>query len=289
MTLPPSMRAARFEEVNEPLQIEDMPTTRTAQGIAESQRKAFEALTDNFASAGKRSTAVAGSFTDLLKLQESNARVIRDLFTSGVRFAELQQRNISFAQEWISGGINFWRDQAQQNVRTAEVVAQSAREQQEGFRKLAEQWAEVYEDFFSSWVSYSQEGLKSAQQVTQQVAEQATQVTEQTVEVAERVAEQATQVTQQVAKQGLQATEQSTRQGLRLAEEATEQTEQVVKQVDPNHLPVEGYDELNVSEISGKLDGLSVEELEKVKNYERRNKNRETLIGQIERKIKAAS
>ena len=25
MTLPPSMRAARFEEVNEPLQIEDMP------------------------------------------------------------------------------------------------------------------------------------------------------------------------------------------------------------------------------------------------------------------------
>ncbi len=263
--------------------------TRTAQQIAESQRKAFEALTDNFVSAGKRNVALPRGFTELLKLQESNARVAQDLFTSGVRFAELQQRNIRFAQEWISGGVNFWREQTDRNARTAEVVAQSAREQQEGFRKLAEQWAEVYEDFFSSWVSYSQEGLKSAQQVTQQVAEQATWVTEQSVQVAERVAEQANQVTQQVAKQGADVTEQSTRQGLRLAEEATEQTERVVKQADPNHLPIENYDELNVSEISGKLDSLSAEELEKVKSYERRNKNRETLIGQIERKIKAAS
>lgn len=185
--------------------------------------------------------------------------------------------------------MNFWRKQAEQNARTAEVLAQSASEQQEGFRKLAQQWTGIYEDFFSSWISSSQEGLKSAQQVTQQVVEQATQVTEQSVQVAEQVAEQATQVTQQVAKQGVHATEQSTRQGLRLAEETTEQTERVAKQADPDHLPIDNYDELNVSEISGKLDGLSTEELEKVKNYERRNKNRETLVGQVERKIKAAS
>ncbi len=264
-------------------------TTRTAQEIADAQRKAFDALTDNLVSAGRRNAEVARGWTDFLKLQESNAKVAQDLFTSGVRFAELQQRNVRFAQEWVSGGVNFWRDQAEQNARTAEVVAESAREQQEGFRKLAEQWAETYEGFFASWASYSQEGLKSAQQVTQQVAEQATEVTKQSVQVAERVAEQATQVTQQVAEQGLQATEQSTRQGLRLAEETTEQTERVVKQADPDHLPIEGYDGLNVSEVTRKLDGLSAEELEKVKNYERRNKNRETVIGQIERKIKAAS
>jgi hypothetical protein len=35
------------------------------------------------------------------------------------------------------------------------------------------------------------------------------------------------------------------------------------------------------------LDGLSAEQLRKVREYEKRNKNRETLIEQIDRKIKA--
>jgi hypothetical protein len=51
--------------------------------------------------------------------------------------------------------------------------------------------------------------------------------------------------------------------------------------------PIEGYDEMNVGEISGRLDGLSEEELKRVRDYERRNKNRDTLIEQLDRKIKA--
>jgi hypothetical protein len=54
-------------------------------------------------------------------------------------------------------------------------------------------------------------------------------------------------------------------------------------------LPIEGYDELNVGEISGRLDGLSEEELKKVRDYEKRNKNRDTLIEQLDRKISANS
>ncbi len=53
--------------------------------------------------------------------------------------------------------------------------------------------------------------------------------------------------------------------------------------------PIEGYDEMNVGEISGRLDGLSEEELKRVRDYERRNKNRDTLIEQLGRKIKAHS
>ena len=53
--------------------------------------------------------------------------------------------------------------------------------------------------------------------------------------------------------------------------------------------PIEGYDEMNVGEISGRLDGLSEEELEKVRDYEKRNKSRDTLIEQLDRKIKAHS
>jgi hypothetical protein len=54
-------------------------------------------------------------------------------------------------------------------------------------------------------------------------------------------------------------------------------------------LPIGGYDELNVAEISDRLDSLSEEELKKVRDYEKRNKNRDTLIEQLDRKIRANS
>jgi len=42
-----------------------------------------------------------------------------------------------------------------------------------------------------------------------------------------------------------------------------------------------------VDEISKRLDGLSVEELQLVRDYEERNKKRETLLEQMDRKIRA--
>ena len=53
--------------------------------------------------------------------------------------------------------------------------------------------------------------------------------------------------------------------------------------------PIEGYDEMNVEEVSGRLDGLSVEELQLVRDYEELNKKRETLLERMDRKIRAAS
>ena len=52
--------------------------------------------------------------------------------------------------------------------------------------------------------------------------------------------------------------------------------------------PIEGYDEMNVEEISERLEGLSVEELQLVRDYEETNKKRETLLEQMDRKIRAA-
>jgi hypothetical protein len=53
--------------------------------------------------------------------------------------------------------------------------------------------------------------------------------------------------------------------------------------------PIKGYDEMNVDEISGRLNDLSVEELQLVRDYEERNKGRETLLEQMDRKIRSAS
>jgi hypothetical protein len=52
--------------------------------------------------------------------------------------------------------------------------------------------------------------------------------------------------------------------------------------------PIEGYDEMNVDEISERLDDLSVEELQLVRDYEELNKKRETLLEQLDRKIRSA-
>ena len=52
--------------------------------------------------------------------------------------------------------------------------------------------------------------------------------------------------------------------------------------------PIAGYDEMNVEEVSRRLEGLSVEELQLVRDYEERNKRRETLLEQMDRKIRGA-
>jgi hypothetical protein len=46
---------------------------------------------------------------------------------------------------------------------------------------------------------------------------------------------------------------------------------------------------MNVDEVSERLEGLSEEQLRTVREYEKRHKNRETVIEQIDRKIKAAT
>ena len=67
------------------------------------------------------------------------------------------------------------------------------------------------------------------------------------------------------------------RQGLRLVEDENAT------------FPIAGYDEMNVKEIGDRLDGLSAAEIRTVREYEKRNKNRETLIEQFDRKLRAAS
>jgi hypothetical protein len=93
------------------------------------------------------------------------------------------------------------------------------------------------------------------------------------------------------------ATQQVAQQGLRLAEEAAEQTEETIRQTEEAELQAavlgalkaEDYNELTVEEISSKLDDLSVEDLKKVREYEKRNNDRSTLIEEIDHKLRRSS
>ncbi|MGB3633313.1 MAG: hypothetical protein WA982_04685 [Rubrobacteraceae bacterium] len=69
------------------------------------------------------------------------------------------------------------------------------------------------------------------------------------------------------------------KQGLKLVE----------SEITEGGFPIAGYDELNVEEVDKELDNLSAQELREVREYEKSNKNRETVVGQIDRKLKPAS
>jgi hypothetical protein len=226
------------------------------QDMIEAQRQTYETMTDSFIGFQKRNVEFFQSGQDLAELQEHNAEVARDLVgsmgstnfvTNGTKVMELGQRNAQFFQSWITGGVDYLRNQAQHNQKTAEAFVKSAREQQEGLRKLGEAYSGLYEEVAQSSRSYAEEGVKNAQQAT---------------------------------RQGLQAVQET-------AEQATSQaTSQASSNGNGNgELPIKDFDNLSVSDAAQKLGSLSEEDLKKVRSYEKQNKNRDSLVEQIDRKI----
>jgi DNA-binding transcriptional regulator YbjK len=53
--------------------------------------------------------------------------------------------------------------------------------------------------------------------------------------------------------------------------------------------PIEGYDGLTVEEVTARLSALSAEDLREVRDYEERNKNRETILEQLDRRIRSGA
>ncbi len=88
-----------------------------------------------------------------------------------------------------------------------------------------------------------------------------------------------TQKAEKAAEETQKATEKATEKAAKSAQESTE----------TGTFPIEGYDELNVGEVSERLDGLSVDELKRVRKYEKQNKNRGTLRKEMKQKIQTTS
>lgn len=226
----------------------------TTQDLIESQRRSYEAITDSFIAFQKRNVRFLQSGADLAKLQEENLRAasnFQNFWANGSKLVELQQRNVRFFQSWLTSGVDYLRHQAEDNQRAAEAFAESARNQQESLRKLGEDYFGLYEEIASTSRSYAEEGMKNAQQAT---------------------------------RQGLQAVQET-------AEQADEFARQASAQVAGNgngELPIRNFDSLSVSEASQKLNGLSEDELKRVRAYEKQHKNRDSLVEQIDRKLKSA-
>jgi hypothetical protein len=229
--------------------------------MAGARRDSYE----NLAAAQRRTIGLAEGGLEFIRVQEENARVAQEWIAGGVRLIELKQRNAEFVQGWSADAVETMREQTEQNVRTAETLARSASTQQEAFAALTRAWAGTYRDFFSPF-AYVRPGVRTFQRAAQQ---------------------------------GLEAIEQLARQELRIAEGATEQIDEVLRKAEKvtrdaelrtavfSSLKTDDCEELTLDEISKRLDDLSVNDLEKIREFEKHNKNRGTLIEQIDRKTGA--
>src|SRR5215207_9692250 len=237
----------------------------TAREMTEAQRDSNRAPTENLVAVQKRGVGLAQGGMEFLRLQEQNTKAAQQWIAASMKVAQLQQLSVRFAQEWMHNGAEALREQTEHNLHTAQSFARSARKQQEGFRIIAEGWSDAYEGFVISPFDYAQEGIKMFQ----------------------RAAEQGVNVTQRVVEQGTEATEQVTRQGLRIAEEATREAELRASVI--GALGLDDYDGLNFAEATEKLDELSLEEQERLRELEKRAEDRESLLRHIDRKIRTNS
>jgi hypothetical protein len=228
-------------------------TARTAYEMAETQRDSFEAVAENFAAAQRRTIGIAEVGLEFMRFQEQNARAAQEFFANGVKLLQLQQRNAEFVRGWMGEAVEVVREQTEHNVRTAEAFGRSVSKQQESFAALTRAWAGAYRDFFGPF-AYFREGLR-------------------------RTFQRATQ-------QGLEVTEQ-TEDVLRQTEKATREAE--LRTAVFGALGTANCDELSVAEVSRRIEGLPTEQLRKVREYEKNNKNRETILEQLDRGIRGGS
>lgn len=85
-----------------------------------------------------------------------------------------------------------------------------------------------------------------------------------------------------------EATEKKKREGSKKGEQYvgnTDAAREARREVPVGGQPVKGYDDMNVEEVKGALEGLSEGELEKARSYEEEHKNRKTVLDHLDGRI----
>ncbi len=188
-----------------------------------------------------------------MSFAETLAESYRVVYGQAAESAERQQQRAREFSELVSSNL---REQAEAGRASAQQLSEQAARQQQAGQQLGRESVEAYAEFlneaFSRYQSNTEQATESAREGVRTLAETTT---------------------------GLLGTATgavgSTVEGAERAAEAAV-------------FPIEGYDEMNVEEVSERLDGLSVEELQLVRDYEETNKKRETLLEKMDRKIRAA-
>lgn len=94
----------------------------------------------------QRTDRIANITQEMIEAQRQSYEALTDSFIA------FQKRNVRFFQSGTSSGADYLHNQ-----RAAEAFAESARAQQEGLRKLGEEWVGLYEDAATSLAFHAEE------------------------------------------------------------------------------------------------------------------------------------
>ena len=204
----------------------------------------------------------------------------------------LQESNLKLTENFYKNWIEQVHNQAQGTRQAVQNLRDQGQRQREAVETLSQEVTNTYSEFLNSAVGFYQNALGTATQVAQQNMQQGAHATQQSVQAgvqaASQPAQQATDVANEAGQQGAEAANQAAQQAVRGAEQVGQEGAVATQRV-ATAVSIEDYDNLNVSEIVEQLDDLSVDELQRVRLYEQQNKDRDTLLEQIDRRINAAS
>ena len=191
------------------------------------------------------------------RFAQTLAESYRVVYGQAAESAERQQRRAQEFSELVSTNL---REQTEAGRSSAQRLSEQASRQQEAGQALARESVQAYAEFLDDAFSRYREGTEQAAQSAREGARTLSETTAGLVGTATGAAS---------------ATAGATAGAMRSAGQTAS-------------FPIAGYDEMNVDELSKRLNDLSVEELQLVRNYEERNKRRETLLEQMDRKIRAS-
>ena len=179
----------------------------------------------------------------------------------------------------MQGGAQRWVD-------TMQRLAEQIQRQQQVSQEMTQELMNTYVQLLNTQGSYLAGLPQQQQQNLQQLAQQAMQQAQEQQRTLQQQARGQQQNFQQVFQQTLDTFSRLLNVPASRAGESARIAQEIARIVQraASEVPIEGYDELNVEEIVGRLEGLSEEEVGRVREYERGNKNRATLLEQIDRR-----
>jgi hypothetical protein len=179
-----------------------------------------------------------------------------------------------------SGGMDRGAEGAQAEWLSAmQSLAEQIQKQQQNSQQMIQELMNTYMQLLNTPGSYLSGQAEQQQQTLQQTAQQWMEQAQQQQQTFQQQAKEQQQSFQQMTQEVLGSYSQLFNIPLSYAKEGLRDA----------RFPIEGYDELNVEEVSARLDALSTEDLREVRDYEERTKNRETVLEQLDRRIRGGS
>jgi len=158
-------------------------------------------------------------------------------------------------------------------------LAEQIEKQQQNSQQMTQELMNTYMQLLNTPGSYLSGQAEQQQQTIQQTAQQWMEQAQQQQQTFQQQAQQQQQSFQQMTQEVMSTYSKLFNIPLSYAKEGMREAQ----------FPIEGYDELTVEEVSSRLGALSSEDLREVRDYEERTKNRDTILEQLDRRIRSGS